>query len=108
MNGILIKNFYHCMPFHDADKEGKRAIVNYYCFGPIETVTYGITSANEYYFEYTYPEFFGDAELKHDYKMITKKEMLKVINREIELCEHNGGINIAIALKNEKKLIEES
>ncbi len=34
--------------------------------------------------------------------------MLKVINSEIELCERNGGIDIAIALRNEKKLIEES
>ena len=95
------------MPSYEADKVGKRAIINYYSFGPIEAIIYGITSANEYYFDYTYPESFGDAELEHYYKIITKEEMLKVINNEIELCERNGGINIAIALKNEKKLIEE-
>ena len=59
-------------------------------------------------FDYTYPEFCDDAELEHEYNIITKKEILKVIESEIELCERNGGINIAKALRSEKKLIEES
>jgi len=108
MNGILIGNFYHFMPSDVVDKDGKRAIIKYYCFGPIEVIIYGITSVNEYYFDYTYPEFFGDAELEHEYKIITKKEMIKIIDSEIELCERNGGINISKALRNEKKLIEGS
>lgn len=63
---------------------------------------------NEYYFDYTYSEFWGDAELEHEHNIITKKEMLKVIDSQIELCERNGGTNIAKALRSEKRLIEES
>ncbi|MCT4544615.1 MAG: hypothetical protein N4A63_13825 [Vallitalea sp.] len=108
MNGIFIGDFYHCMPSEMADKDGKRAIINYYCFGPIEVVIYGVTLENKYYFDYTYPEVWGDGELEHEYNIITKKEMLKAIDSEIELCERNGGTNIAKTLRSEKKLIEES
>lgn len=108
INGIFIDRFYHCMPSKVADEDGKRAIIKYYSFGPIEVVIYGVTSANEYYYDYTYPVFLGDDELEHEYNIITKKEMLKVIDNEIELCEQNGGINIAKALRSEKKFIEES
>ncbi|WPC41172.1 hypothetical protein [Clostridium sp. JS66] len=106
MKGIFIGNFYHCMPAKTPDDDGKRAIINYYCFGPIEVVIYGVTSTNEYYFDYTYPELWGDAELEHEYNIITKEKMLKVIDEEIELCERNGGTDIAKALRSEKKLIE--
>ena len=108
MNGIFIGNFYHCMPSEMFDKDGKRTIINYYCFGPIEVVKYGVTSINEYYFDYIYPEFWGDDELEYEDNIITKKEMLNAIDREIELCERNGAINIVKALIGEKKLIEES
>ncbi|WP_243124421.1 hypothetical protein [Clostridium sp. AWRP] len=87
---------------------GKRAIIDYSCFGPIEVIIYGVTSMNEYYFDHTYPELWGDAELEHEYNIITKEEMLNAIDSEIGLCERNGATNIAKALRSEKKLINES
>jgi hypothetical protein len=107
MNQIFIGKFCHSMPANSVDKEGNRAIIFKYCFGPIESTIYGITKDNHYYMDYTFPIGLGEDELEHDYRIISKLEMLKAIYNEIELCERNGGYAIAEALKSEKAKIEE-
>ena len=104
MNGIWIKNFYHCMPAKTLNKNGERAIIRYYCFGPIEAFEYGITQNGDYYLKYTYAPL-GEDEIECDYKIISAEKMLAVINQEILLCENNGGSHIAEALKTEKDLL---
>lgn len=95
----MIGDFYHFLPSDVANNEGSREIISYSCFGPIEVVIYGITSDNEYYLDHTYPELYGDAELEHIYRIISKKELLMAIDSEIALCQHNGVNDIATALK---------
>lgn len=106
MNQIYIGNICHCMPANSTDKEGNRDIIIKLCFGPIESIVYGITKDNKYYMDFTFPVGFGDGELEHDYRMISKLEMLEAIDNEIGLCELNGGNAIVEALKFEKAKIE--
>lgn len=106
MNGIFIGNIYHRIPANTKDEEGNRYIIINLCFGPIESTVYGITKENEYYKEDTFPACFGDDELEHEYRIISKSEMLEAINSEIKFCELNGVNAIVEALKLEKVKIE--
>lgn len=103
MNGIWIKNFYHCMPAKIPNENGERPIIRYHCFGPIEALEYGITQNGDYYLKYTYA-LLGEDELECDYQIISGEKMLAAVNQEILLCERNGGSHIAEALKSEKNL----
>lgn len=106
MKGIFVENIYHKMPADTADEEGNRDIISNLCFGPIESTIYGITKDNKYYKENTFPACFGDDELDHEYRIISKSEMLEAIKNEIQFCEANGADIIAEALKLEKAKIE--
>ena len=93
-----IGRFFYNLPSFTENADGNREIINKRCVGPIEVIIYGITKDNEYYFDWTYPEFYpDDSELERSYKIITKQKILDALDLEIEVCRNN----------NCKKLIEE-
>lgn len=99
--------FLYRDPNFEPDKDGNRVIINKYCVGPIEVIIYGITKENEYYLDWTFPEFYpGDAELERDYRIISRGEMLNALDIEIETCKKDGNIEMKDKYIQAKKIIK--
>lgn len=99
--------FFYKKPDFIPDEEGNRVIINKCCVGPIEAVIYGITKDNRYYCDWTYPEFYpGDDELERDYRIITKNDMIRALDFEINICRKKGNIEMADEYINAKSIIE--
>lgn len=92
MNG----KFYYKDPCFKYNSKGNMEIIYKYCMGPIEVLIYGITKNKEFYFDWTFPEFYpGDSELERDYKIISKERLLEAINIEIAICEKEENNELA-------------
>jgi hypothetical protein len=60
----VMTEFLYKDPNFEPDKDGNRVIIDKCCIGPIEVIIYGITKENEYYLDWTFPEFYpGDQEV---------------------------------------------
>ena len=96
----------HMPPKQKFDQEGNRGIIINVCFGPLETLTYGVTKENKYYWKYEIlePEIFADVFFKY----IDKQEMLKAMEEEIQSCkEHHAEELITLLEKEKQKILKE-
>ncbi len=83
-----MQKFYYKTPNFEYDSDGNMEIIYKRSVGPIEVIIYGINKNKEFYFDWTFPEFYpDDSELEREYKLISKQEMIEEINVEILLCE---------------------
>ncbi|MBD5137269.1 MAG: hypothetical protein HDT39_15170 [Lachnospiraceae bacterium] len=99
--------FYYKQPCFEYNSDGKMEIIHKYCVGPIEVLIYGITRDKEFYFDWTFPEFYpDDSELERDYRIISKERMIRAINVEIETCEKKGDIELVKKYKAAIEMIE--
>lgn len=106
MNGFILGSWHHVLPNKTFDLNGRRGIVRHLCFGPLETQIYGITSDNQYYYEYSILE--GIEEGERTFYFIDKGELLKAIDKEILLCRENHAEKMMQILEEERDLIEHS
>lgn len=91
-----MSKFFYKKPSLEYDSHGNMEIINKRCVGPIEVIIYGITKNKEFYFDWTYPEFYpDDSELERDYRIISKEEMIEEINVEINICKNQGNNELA-------------
>lgn len=99
--------FFYKDPCFEYNSDGNMEIIHKYCVGPIEVFIYGITKNKEFYFDWTFPEFYpDDSELERDYRIITKKRMLKALNVEIDTCEKEGNSELVEKYKLAIEMIE--
>lgn len=99
--------FFYKNPCFEYNSEGNMEIIHKYCVGPIEVLIYGITKNKEFYFDWTFPEFYpDDSELERDYRIISKERMLKAIGQEIDACEKEKNINLAEKYKMAVEMIK--
>ncbi len=103
MKGFFNGIWKHTLPEKEFDQEGNRRIIVNVCFGPLETLTYGITKDNQYYYKYEVlePEIFADVFFRY----IEKQEMLEAINEEIQLCKEYHAEEMRILLEKEREKI---
>jgi len=102
-----MEKFFYNNPCFEYNSDGNMEIIHKYSVGPIEVLIYGITQNKEFYFDWTFPEFYpDDSELVRDYRIISKERMLKAINEEIETCKKNKNFEMAEKYINAKKYIE--
>ncbi|MCQ2974573.1 MAG: hypothetical protein MJ211_07145 [Bacteroidales bacterium] len=76
-------------------KDGTEKIVVNLCFGPLETIIYGIKDG-KYFFEDTEIEGFEE----YYFENISKEKFIQQLNYEISLCEKYNDIEL------KKKYIE--
>ncbi|MFA9379364.1 MAG: hypothetical protein ACERKZ_21860 [Lachnotalea sp.] len=99
--------FYYKNPCFEFNSNGNIEIIHKRCVGPIEVIIYGITKNKEFYFDWTYPEFYpDDSELARDYRVISKEEMIEEINVEIAICEKEGNTELIKKYKEAIEIIE--
>lgn len=99
--------FFYELPSLNYNEDGNMEIIHKYCVGPIEIQIYGINQNKEFYFDWTYPEFYpDDTELERDYRVVSKERILKAINLEIEKCLEEENIKLAEKYKNAIEMIE--
>ena len=76
MNAFRIGIWEHAAPEEHYDRDGKRAIIKHLCYGPLETMIYGVTTDSTYYWEYHIIEGLEEGERFLEY--ISKEKMLEV------------------------------
>ena len=55
----------------------------------MQVLIYGITKNKDFYFDWTFPEFYpNDSEMERDYRIISKERLLEAINIEIADCQN--------------------
>lgn len=96
----------HAAPEEKADQDGKRAIIKHLCYGPLETVIYGVTTELKYYREYHIIEGLEEGERYFEY--ISRKKILDMIDHEISLCEQYQAPEMIPLFLREKEQIAKS
>ena len=76
MNAFRIGIWEHAAPEEHYDRDGKRAIIKHLCYGPLETMIYGVTTDSTYYWEYHIIEGLEEGERFLEY--ISKEKMLEI------------------------------
>lgn len=102
-----MNKFFYKEPCFKYNNDGNMEIINKRCVGPIEVIIYGINQNKEFYFDWTFPEFYpDDSELEREYKIISKKEMIEEINVEIAICEKEENVKMVEKYKEAIRMIE--
>lgn len=99
--GFQIGAWWHDTPDIGFDTSGKQAIVKHSCIGPLETRTWYKLIDGQYCREIHFIEGIQEGEQFTD--LISKSEMLEVLETEITLCKEHGEINFAAMLQAEKE-----
>jgi hypothetical protein len=88
---IVMGKFFYKNPCFEYNSDGNMEIIHKHCVGPMEVLIYGITKNKDFYFDWTFPEFYpNDSEMERDYRIISKERLLEAINIEINTCEKEG------------------
>ena len=104
MNAFRVGVWEHSAPEEHYDRDGKRAIIKHLCYGPLETMIYGVTTDSTYYWEYHIIEGLEEGERFLEY--ISKEKMLHAIDHEISLCEQYQALAMIPLFLREKEQIE--
>lgn len=99
----MYDRWYYSLPNKKYDDEGKRGIINMLCFGPLETLTYGITKNFKFYYEYKFLEGYEEGDIIFYY--ISKQKMLDKLYSTIELCKQNNNDELLNILQAETEEI---
>lgn len=102
--GFWVDSWLHEMPDTNFDRSGKRAIVNHKCFGPLETRIWYELKDGRYCCEVHFIEGVQAGDIFTDF--ISRAEMLKTIDNEIELCKKHNEIKALILFQTEKEKIK--
>ena len=66
----------------------KRILIKRLCFGPLETIIFGIEKINKLQYKYFFEHnIIEGIEEEFIFKYINKKEILENINNEISICK---------------------
>lgn len=102
--GFWVGLWLHDTPDTEFDSDGKQAIVKHLCFGPLETRLWYKLRDGQYCREIHFIEGLQEEERHVDF--ISKSEMLKVIETEIDLCRKYNETDLAVLLQAEKEKIK--
>ena len=101
--GFFVGSWLHEIPSEDFNSDGKQIIIKHLCFGPLETWLWYRLKDGRYCREIHFIEGLQEGERYTDF--ISKSEMLKVIENEIELCKKYNEINLAALLERERRYL---
>lgn len=96
----------HTVPNKGYNASGRRGIINHLCFGPLETITYGITIDSKCYYEYHIIEGIQEGDLFFEY--IDQAKLLEAIRKEIELCKQYCADEMFSLFQAEKEALEKN
>jgi len=104
---IEMEKFFYKNPCFEYNSDGNMEIIYKYCVDPMEVLIYGITKNKEFYFDWTFPEFYpDDSEMEREYTIISKERMLNAIKIEIDTCKKEGNIELGEQYKRAVEMIE--
>lgn len=98
-----VGNWMHCVPDKKHDADGRRNIVQHLCWGPLETQIWFETSDHKYYYEEHIIE--GILEGERSLEVISKIEMIKVLDEEIVLCQKYNAASLVPLFEAEREKI---
>lgn len=101
--GFWVGSWLHDIPDREFASDGKQVIVKHLCFGPLETRIWYKLEDGQYCREIHFIEGLQEGERCVD--SISKSEMLKVIENEIDLCKKYNETDLSILLQAEKEKI---
>lgn len=104
--GFFVGSWLHDIPDTEFDADGKQMIIKHLCFGPLETWVWYRLKDGRYCCEVHFIEGLQEGEKYTNF--LSKSEMIKIIENEIELCKKYNEIDLAVLLqmKKEKILID--
>ncbi|MCI8808704.1 MAG: hypothetical protein HFF84_01020 [Oscillibacter sp.] len=102
--GFQVGSWLHEAPRTEHDADGRRAVVQHICFGPLETRVWYECADGRYCREIHFLEGLQAGERFTDF--LSGLEMRKVLDSEIALCEQCGESGLAAAFRAEQEGIE--
>ena len=82
------QGWLHGAPEQTADTEGKRAVIQHFCFGPLETRIWYALRDGRYCCQHRMSEGIQAGDVFTD--MVSPDEIEKLLEREIALCGKYG------------------
>ncbi len=101
--GFWVGAWLHDILNTELGSDGKQVIIKHLCFGPLETRVWYKQADGQYCCEIHFIEGLQAGERYTNF--VSKSEMLKVIETEIDFCKKHGEIDLAILLQVEKENI---
>lgn len=88
MEGFWVDNWQHVIfSAEELHTEGKCPVIRWLCFGPLETLEYGVLNG-KFYFENKVLEGIDEGECI--FEIIGRERFVEVIQNEIRLCEKHA------------------
>lgn len=88
MEGFWVGRWNHIIfSAEELQENGKCPVLRQLCFGPLESVEYGVLDG-EFYFENRVLEGIGEGD--RVFEIIDKDSFMKTLENEIRLCRENA------------------
>ena len=88
MRDFWVGHWLHCPP-EENFSGGRRAVLRHLCFGPAETRAWFVTKEGDFFYEEHILE--GCQAGEHCLEPCTRTELLRALDREMELCRRFQG-----------------